>query len=221
MTETESESVRERLSGYMKPTLCPECQGARLNPVSLAVTVGGQSINKFNALPIRKALDFIRNLELNAEHAKIAEDILKEVESRLSFLVDVGLPYLTLERHSGTLSGGEIQRIRLATQLGCGLVGVLYILDEPSIGLHQRDNDRLLNTLTSLRDIGNTVIVVEHDIDTIRRADHIIDIGGRGRVFTAARSSRKVRRKRSWLRLLHSPVRSCAAAARSKFRTSV
>jgi len=177
MVETESDSVRERLREYMKPTMCPDCSGARLNPVSLAVTVGGMPINKFNELPIARALDFIRKLELNEEHAKIAAEILKEIESRLSFLVDVGLPYLTLERQSGTLSGGEMQRIRLATQLGCGLVGVLYILDEPSIGLHQRDNDRLLNTLTNLRDIGNTVIVVEHDIDTIRRADHVIDIG--------------------------------------------
>ena len=177
MVETESESVRERLREYMKPTVCPDCHGARLNPVSLAVTVGGLPIHKFNALSIVKALEFIRKLELSEEHARIAAEILKEIESRLSFLVDVGLPYLTLARQSGTLSGGEMQRIRLATQLGCGLVGVLYILDEPSIGLHQRDNDRLLNTLTNLRDIGNTVIVVEHDIDTIRRADHVIDIG--------------------------------------------
>ncbi|MDD3119555.1 MAG: excinuclease ABC subunit UvrA, partial [Victivallales bacterium] len=177
LTETESDTVRGRLREYMRPMRCPECQGARLNPVSLAVTVGGLSIDRFNSLSIDKALEFIRTLQLGEEQTQIAAEIRKEIESRLRFLVDVGLPYLTLERQSGTLSGGEMQRIRLATQLGCGLVGVLYILDEPSIGLHQRDNDRLLDTLTNLRDIGNTVIVVEHDLDTIRRADHVIDIG--------------------------------------------
>ncbi|MBN2643758.1 MAG: excinuclease ABC subunit UvrA [Victivallales bacterium] len=182
MRETESESVRERLKQYMKFETCPECKGGRLNPFSRAVKVGGLSINEFNTLSIEAAHEFISTVKLSEEHAKIAEEILREIAARLRFLLDVGLSYLTLDRHSGTLSGGEAQRIRLATQLGCGLVGVLYILDEPSIGLHQRDNDRLLDTLTSLRDIGNTVIVVEHDTDTILRSDYVIDIGpGAGR----------------------------------------
>jgi excinuclease ABC subunit A len=180
--ETESDAVRERIRKLMTPQECPKCNGARLNPNSLAVTVGGENINTFNKLPITDALDFIKNLKLNEEDSKIAAEIVKEVTSRLYFLIDVGLGYLTLSRESGTLSGGEAQRIRLATQLGCGLVGVLYILDEPSIGLHQRDNDKLLATLTKLRDIGNTVVVVEHDLDTINRADYILDLGpGAGR----------------------------------------
>ena len=177
MVETESESVRERLSAYLSPRECPACHGARLNPVSLAVTVGGLSIDRFNALSVSAARDFIAELKLDGEHAVIAGDVLKEIRSRLTFLCDVGLNYLTLNRVSSTLSGGEAQRIRLATQLGCGLVGVLYILDEPSIGLHQRDNDRLLATLEKLRDIGNTVLVVEHDLDTIERADYVLDLG--------------------------------------------
>ncbi|MHB9138231.1 MAG: excinuclease ABC subunit UvrA, partial [Victivallaceae bacterium] len=177
MTETESESVRERLKTYMSRRLCPACNGARLNPVSLAVTVGGMAINKFNALSVNEAFDFIAGLKLNDEAKVIASEVVREIAARLGFLKDVGLAYLTLDRESGTLSGGEAQRIRLATQLGCGLVGVLYILDEPSIGLHQRDNERLLNTLEKLRDIGNTVIVVEHDLDTINRADYVIDLG--------------------------------------------
>lgn len=167
MEETESDSVRERLSEYLSPQECPVCHGARLNPVSLAVTVGGLGLDKFNALSVEAAKEFVCGLKLEGEHAVIAGDILKEIRSRLTFLSDVGLNYLTLNRVSSTLSGGEAQRIRLATQLGCGLVGVLYILDEPSIGLHQRDNDRLLDTLEKLRDIGNTVLVVEHDLDTI------------------------------------------------------
>lgn len=175
--ETESESVRERLRDYMGRKECPECKGARLKPESLAVTVGGAGIHKFNAMPISEADKFIEKLKLTAEENAIAGEILKEIHSRLGFLKDVGLAYLTLDRESGTLSGGEAQRIRLATQLGCGLVGVLYILDEPSIGLHQRDNMKLLDTLMKLRDIGNTVIVVEHDLDTIERADYLLDLG--------------------------------------------
>ena len=177
MIETESDSVRERLAAYQSPQICPECHGARLNPVSLAVTVGGCSIAEFNAMSIARARDFINGLSLTPEESQIAGDVLKEIHSRLTFLCDVGLSYLTLDRISSTLSGGEAQRIRLATQLGCGLVGVLYILDEPSIGLHQRDNDMLLNTLEKLRDQGNTVLVVEHDLDTIRRADYLLDLG--------------------------------------------
>lgn len=182
MVETESDSVRERLKSYLSPRICPTCHGARLNPVSLAVTVGGLAIDKFNALSINSALEFLEKLQLNKEQSQIAEDVLREIKSRLKFLCDVGLSYLSLDRASGTLSGGEAQRIRLATQLGSALVGVLYILDEPSIGLHQRDNDLLINTLQKLRDLGNTVIVVEHDLDTIRAADHILDMGpGAGR----------------------------------------
>jgi excinuclease ABC subunit A len=177
MEETESESVRERLGGYLSPRECPVCHGARLNPVSLAVTVGELSIDRFNALSVEAARDFVDGLSLEGEDAVIAGEVLKELRSRLAFLNDVGLNYLTLNRISSTLSGGEAQRIRLATQLGCGLVGVLYILDEPSIGLHQRDNDRLLATLEKLRDIGNTVLVVEHDLDTIKRADYVLDLG--------------------------------------------
>lgn len=177
MEETESESVRERLKEYLSPSVCPACHGSRLNPVSLAVTVGGLGIDKFNALSVEKAIDFMAGLKLGKEEAIIAGEVLKEIRSRLQFLADVGLNYLTLDRISSTLSGGEAQRIRLATQLGCGLVGVLYILDEPSIGLHQRDNDRLLDTLEKLRDIGNTVLVVEHDLDTIERADYLLELG--------------------------------------------
>ncbi len=177
MQETESDSVRDRLGEYLSPRECPACHGARLNPVSLAVTVGDLGLDRFNALSVEGALHFVGKLKLNKEQEAIAGEVLKEIRSRLSFLVDVGLNYLTLDRVSSTLSGGEAQRIRLATQLGCGLVGVLYILDEPSIGLHQRDNDRLLTTLEKLRDIGNTVLVVEHDLDTIERADYVLDLG--------------------------------------------
>ena len=177
MTETESDSVRERLSACQSPRVCPECHGDRLNPAALAVTVGGVNLAQFNAMSISCARDFVRDLKLDEEKTAIASDILKEIGSRLEFLCDVGLGYLTLNRVSSTLSGGESQRIRLATQLGCGLVGVMYILDEPSIGLHQRDNDMLLATLEKLRDQGNSVIVVEHDLDTIRKADYLLDLG--------------------------------------------
>ncbi len=177
MVETESDFVRERLAAYQSPRECPMCHGARLNPQALAVTVGGKNLAEFNAMSILQAREFISNLKLNEEHAAIAADVIKEIHSRLTFLCDVGLNYLTLNRVSSTLSGGEAQRIRLATQLGCGLVGVLYILDEPSIGLHQRDNDMLLATLEKLRDLGNSVIVVEHDLDTIKRADFLVDLG--------------------------------------------
>ncbi len=176
-SESESDSVRDRLQALMTRRKCPDCEGARLKPESLAVKVGGLSINKFNALSVEAAHGFIAKLKLGQEQAAIAAEIVKEVKSRLQFLIDVGLPYLTLDRESGTLSGGEAQRIRLATQLGCGLVGVLYILDEPSIGLHQRDNEKLLGTLKRLRDIGNTVVVVEHDLDTMEAADYVVDLG--------------------------------------------
>ncbi|MBO4305363.1 MAG: excinuclease ABC subunit UvrA [Lentisphaeria bacterium] len=175
--ETESESVRERLKEYMVFRPCPECGGKRLKKESLAVTVGGLSIHDFCSMPVEKAKVFMEKLDLDTERNAIIKEVKKEIVSRLRFLEDVGLAYLTLNRESGTLSGGEAQRIRLATQLGSGLVGVLYILDEPSIGLHQRDNGKLLATLRKLRDLGNTVIVVEHDMETIFAADYLLDLG--------------------------------------------
>ncbi|MCH6470499.1 excinuclease ABC subunit UvrA [Sinomonas terrae] len=175
--ETESDSARDRYAEYMREIPCPECGGARLNPASLSVLVGGKSIAAVCALPLREASEFLGGLELSNRERQIAHQVLKEIDARLTFLLDVGLEYLNLERAAGTLSGGEAQRIRLATQIGSGLVGVLYVLDEPSIGLHQRDNRRLIETLTRLRDLGNTLIVVEHDEDTIHEADWIVDIG--------------------------------------------
>ncbi|QGH69226.1 excinuclease ABC subunit UvrA [Pseudactinotalea sp. HY158] len=175
--ETESEWSREKYEGYMREVPCPVCRGTRLKPEVLAVTVGGKSIAELTHLPIRSAKVFLDELTLGEREAAIAAQVLKEIHARLGFLLDVGLDYLTLARAAATLSGGEAQRIRLATQIGSGLVGVLYVLDEPSIGLHQRDNRRLIDTLTRLRDLGNTLIVVEHDEDTIRTADHIVDIG--------------------------------------------
>jgi excinuclease ABC subunit A len=175
--EAESDTSRERFEGYMREVPCPVCKGARLKPVSLAVTLGGRSISDVAALPIGECADFLRTLDLSPRERQIAERVLKEVNERLSFLVDVGLDYLSLSRPAATLAGGEAQRIRLATQIGSGLVGVLYVLDEPSIGLHQRDNHRLIETLVRLRDLGNTLIVVEHDEDTIRTADWVVDIG--------------------------------------------
>jgi excinuclease ABC subunit A len=178
-SEAESDSSRERYAGFMREVPCPTCHGARLKPVSLAVSVDGKSIADFCALPIGELAKHLLTLELSDRDQQIAGRILKEVNSRLGFLLDVGLDYLTLDRASATLAGGEAQRIRLATQIGSGLVGVLYVLDEPSIGLHQRDNHRLLETLVRLRDLGNTLIVVEHDEDTIRAADWVVDIGPR------------------------------------------
>ena len=175
--ETESDASRERYEGYMRETPCPACGGSRLKPEILAVTVGGRSIADVCALPIRECDGFLRMVELSDRERQIAERVLKEIHARLGFLLDVGLDYLSLDRAAGTLSGGEAQRIRLATQIGAGLVGVLYVLDEPSIGLHQRDNHRLIETLTRLRDLGNTLIVVEHDEDTVRTADWVVDIG--------------------------------------------
>jgi excinuclease ABC subunit A len=178
-SEAESDSSRERFAGYMREVPCPSCHGARLKPVSLAVTVDDRSIADYCALPIGELAKLLLSLELSERDLQIAGRILKEVNSRLGFLLDVGLDYLTLDRAAATLAGGEAQRIRLATQIGSGLVGVLYVLDEPSIGLHQRDNHRLLETLIRLRDLGNTLIVVEHDEDTIRAADWVVDIGPR------------------------------------------
>jgi excinuclease ABC subunit A len=175
--EAESDSSREKFAGYMREVPCPSCNGARLKPVSLAVTVDGMSIAQVCAMPIGETAKLLLTLDLSERDQQIASLILKEVNARLGFLLDVGLDYLSLNRASATLAGGEAQRIRLATQIGSGLVGVLYVLDEPSIGLHQRDNHRLLETLTRLRDLGNTLIVVEHDEDTIRAANWVVDIG--------------------------------------------
>ncbi len=175
--ETESTAVREELAKYLNQQPCPECQGSRLNHSARHVFVGEHSLPAITSLPVGSAYELFLNLRLPGKAGEIAAPILKEITLRLRFLVNVGLDYLTLDRSAETLSGGEAQRIRLASQIGAGLVGVMYILDEPSIGLHQRDNERLLQTLTYLRDLGNTVIVVEHDEDAIRRADHVVDIG--------------------------------------------
>ncbi len=175
--EASSDTSRERFEGYMREVPCLTCDGARLKPISLAVTVGGKNIAEISALPIDGVKDFLSDLDLTPRERQIAERVTKEIGERLQFLLDVGLDYLTLDRPSGSLSGGEAQRIRLATQIGSGLVGVLYVLDEPSIGLHQRDNRRLIDTLVRLKNLGNTLIVVEHDEDTIDHADWVVDIG--------------------------------------------
>ena len=180
--ETNSEYIRERISEYMSDKPCPTCKGQRLRPEAIAVTVGGVNIIEVTGWPIVRTLNWISEINgkkspLTKRQKAIAERVIKEIKSRLGFLVDVGLDYLTLNRSAGSLSGGEAQRIRLATQVGSRLVGVLYVLDEPSIGLHPRDNERLLNTLKGLRDLGNTVLVVEHDDETIRAADWIVDLG--------------------------------------------
>lgn len=177
LDESSSSNTKEKIDAFMRVNPCKKCNGDRLKPEILSVKVGGISINKFTNFSIKKALEFINYIKFNKKQKLISHEIIKEIKNRLDFLMNVGLDYLTLDREAGTLSGGESQRIRLATQIGSGLVGVLYILDEPSIGLHQRDNNRLIETLKQLRDLGNTVIVVEHDEDTMRVADHIIDIG--------------------------------------------
>jgi len=175
--ESESDAAREQIEGYMREVPCPACAGARLRPESLAVTIGGRNIHELCDMSIREAAATVHRLQLSERDHLIADRAVREINARLSFLLDVGLDYLTLNRSAGTLAGGEAQRIRLASQIGSGLVGVLYVLDEPSIGLHQRDNARLIETLFRMRDLGNTVIVVEHDEDTIRVADHVVDIG--------------------------------------------
>lgn len=175
--QTSSSGVRNWIEGFMSIRPCPDCQGARLKEESLSVKVAGLSISQLTSMSVKEAMNFFSTLKLSAKETMVAAQILKEIRERLRFLVDVGLDYITLDRSAGSLSGGESQRIRLATQIGSRLVGILYILDEPSIGLHQRDNCRLLNTLTSLRDLGNTVLVVEHDRETIERADWVVDLG--------------------------------------------
>ena len=176
-SETESEYRREKIEEFMSNVPCPKCKGARLRPEALAVTVGEINVHEFTEMSVKNAQNFFEGVEFSTREWIIAERVVKEIRERLGFLVDVGLGYLTLSRSAGTLSGGEAQRIRLASQVGSGLVGVLYVLDEPSIGLHQRDNRRLLNTLTKLRDLGNTLVVVEHDEETIRSADYVLDVG--------------------------------------------
>ncbi len=178
-SETSSDMMKNDIEQYMSDNHCPKCSGARLKREALSVKIGGKNIYEFTSMPIREELEFLDGIEFSEKNRIISEQILKEIRSRLNFLIDVGLDYLNLSRNSGTLSGGESQRIRLATQIGSSLMGVLYILDEPSIGLHQRDNDKLIATLKNLRDVGNTVIVVEHDEDTMREADYIVDIGPR------------------------------------------
>ncbi|MDA8057983.1 MAG: excinuclease ABC subunit UvrA, partial [Actinomycetota bacterium] len=175
--EAESDALRDSLESYLREVPCPACQGARLRPEALAVTVGGLSIYELCSLPIGRAVAEVAALDLSDRDHLIADRVLREVRERMQFLLDVGLDYLTLARSATTLSGGEAQRIRLASQIGSGLVGVLYVLDEPSIGLHPRDNQRLIATLERLRDLGNTVLVVEHDEETIRVADHVVDVG--------------------------------------------
>ena len=177
--ETNSDYIKGEIEQYMSNKHCPKCKGARLNKEVLAVTIGDKNIYEFTKMPIKEELDFINSLDLSEKDKMISNQIIKEIKNRLQFLLDVGLDYLNLSRTAGTLSGGEAQRIRLATQIGSALMGVLYILDEPSIGLHQRDNDKLIQTLKNLRDVGNTVIVVEHDEDTMKEADFIVDIGPR------------------------------------------
>lgn len=175
--ESESDTMREEYENYMSVNLCPECHGARLKPEVLAVTIGGKNIQQVTEMPVAQCQEFFQQVEFTDREMTIGRQVLKEINARLGFLAKVGLEYLTLSRAAGTLSGGEAQRIRLATQIGSGLVGVLYILDEPSIGLHQRDNNKLLEALKNLRNMGNTLLVVEHDEDTMRVADHIVDIG--------------------------------------------
>ena len=175
--ETNSDFIKAKMEKYMAVLQCPDCEGKRLKPEILAVTIGGKNIAEFSNMPIRDAMNFIEEIKLSKKDALIGKQVLKEIKSRLKFLIDVGLDYLTLSRAAGSLSGGESQRIRLATQIGSSLIGVLYILDEPSIGLHQKDNQKLLETLRELTDLGNTLIVVEHDEETINAADYIIDIG--------------------------------------------
>lgn len=175
--ETSSETMKAEYEEFMRITPCRECKGQRLKPAALAVTLGEKNIHEVTTLSIGKLQQFLEEMSLSRQQELIGGQILKEIRARTQFLLDVGLDYLTLARATGSLSGGEAQRIRLATQIGSGLVGVAYILDEPSIGLHQRDNDKLLNTLKHLRDLGNSVIVVEHDEDTMREADYIVDVG--------------------------------------------
>ena len=214
--EAETDTSRERFAGYMREVPCTACKGARLKPTSLAVTLGGQNIAEISAMSIDEAAAFLRPLELSDRERQIAERVLKEINERLRFLLDVGLDYLSLSRPTASLSGGEAQRIRLATQIGSGLVGVLYVLDEPSIGLHQRDNRRLIDTLVRLRDLGNTLIVVEHDEDTIRIADWAVDIGPGAGEHGGHVVALRHRCRSCWTTPTRSPARTSPAGARSR-----
>ena len=219
-SDSESDRAREQIEGYMREVPCPACGGARLRPASLAVTINDRNIFEVGELSIAKAAVFLGELELSERDRMIAEQVVKEINERLRFLLDVGLDYLALNRSSGTLAGGEAQRIRLASQIGSGLVGVLYVLDEPSIGLHQRDNRRLLDTMIRLRDLGNTVVVVEHDEETIRTADTIVDIGpGAGEHGGEIVARGRPRRRRSASRA-RSPASTSAASEKSPCRRS-
>ncbi len=216
LTESAPEGYREWLTDYMSPRPCPACQGRRLRPASLAVRVKNFSIAEFTALPVARALVTVRNWELNEREQQIAGRVLDEIRRRLEFLSAVGLDYLSLDRSAATLSGGEAQRIRLATQIGSKLRGVLYVLDEPSIGLHPRDNDRLLETLAQLRDMGNTVLVVEHDAETIERADYVIDLGpGAGRLGGELVAAGNAGGDRAQSAIAHRPVSFGRARDRS------
>ena len=202
-----SEGYRDWLMEYMSPSECPDCHGKRLRPSSLAVSVKGVTIAELTSMPIARALPAVATWKLTPREAQIASRVVEEITHRMEYLSAVGLDYLSLERGSATLSGGEAQRIRLATQIGSKLRGVLYVLDEPSIGLHPRDNDRLLNTLSQLRDLGNTVLVVEHDADTILHADYVIDLGpGAGRLGGDLVAQGDAARHRTQSEFAHRPV---------------
>ena len=216
--DASSDMQREKCQQYFSTIPCPTCGGKRLKPEILAVTINGKSIFDVCNLSARDSLAFFKGLSFSGADERIAGPIVKEIIARLQFLVDVGLDYLTLERATATLSGGEAQRIRLATQIGAGLMGVLYILDEPSIGLHQRDNERLIATLQRLRDLGNTVIVVEHDEDTIRTADYVVDMGPWCRRATAVTLLPQAGLKTSWPILNRLPDNTFRARRKSPFR---
>ena len=213
--ETDSDQMKQYYESYMREVPCQACHGRRLRPEVLAVTVGDESIADVCDMSAERSLAWINGLELEGSAAQIAGEVVKEIRARLGFLNDVGLNYLTLSRAAKTLSGGEAQRIRLATQIGSGLVGVMYVLDEPSIGLHQRDNERLIGTLHHLRDLGNTLIVVEHDEETIRNADWVIDIGP-APANMAARSCIPAPPEKSPKRHAPSPATTSPADGRSK-----
>ena len=219
--ETDSQAIRDELEQYMSHRPCPACQGGRLRPEALAVRVAGRGLSEIADLPVAAALDFFKNMRLSRQEAEIGQRVIKEIQERLSFLADVGLGYLSLSRASASLSGGESQRIRLATQIGSRLVGVMYILDEPSIGLHQRDNEKLLATLKKMRDLGNTVLVVEHDADTILAADHVLDLGpgageGGGRLIFSGPPPELLRAEQSLTGLYLSGRRAIETPARRR-----
>ena len=218
--ETYSDNTKQQYEEFMRIRPCSACHGQRLKPSSLAVTIADKNIYEITNMSIIKLQEFLENMKLSERQLFIGAEILKEIKARIKFLVDVGLDYLALSRATGTLSGGEAQRIRLATQIGSGLVGVAYILDEPSIGLHQRDNDKLLGTLTHLRDLGNSVIVVEHDEDTMFAADYIVDIGPGAEEMVEKLSQQELLRT-LWRARTHLQVHICQEESRYLYRQSV